>query len=241
MRVSNILLLALFLVMGSMVFMFQNMQDANGSLNSPAPARALPVPVPTIKPVPIALSKASLPQFHLDLSAPKDVGSHGRLSLDAFLAPAEPEVIIRPAKPKAAAEHRSNAAPVRPAPHFMPLAESKLDLSLQPLPIETANPVSLPNLSINKDTLFIDRMVEIAEASPVQPDSRGCGTLNHGLGVKKQSKVRSVAMQRQLTGRTSIGVEYVYKDGCYKTAISTLPVQNMPGDDGVNLRVNMKF
>jgi len=35
--------------------------------------------------------------------------------------------------------------------------------------------------------------------------------------------------------------EYVYKDGCYKKAIAALPLGNMPSDDGVNLRVNMRF
>jgi hypothetical protein len=48
-------------------------------------------------------------------------------------------------------------------------------------------------------------------------------------------------MERQITGRTSIGVEFVYKDGCYKKAIAPLKAAKMPGDDGVNLRVNMRF
>lgn len=48
-------------------------------------------------------------------------------------------------------------------------------------------------------------------------------------------------MERQITKRASIGVEYVYKDGCYKKAIAPLSGLDMPGDDGVNLRVNMKF
>jgi len=234
MKLSDILLLTLFFVMGSMIFAIKQMQKAERPVETAAPT-------PSIKPV-LPQAQAGIPELRLQLSTPKTPGSYGRLSLDKFLARTETKVTLRPAAPKSSAQRQSEPAPaIRPAEPFNPPTEPKLDLSLQPLPAETVEPINLPDLSIGDEAMFIDRVVQMAEASPVRPDARGCGTLNHGLGVKKEAKVRSVGMERQLTKRASIGVEYVYKDGCYKNAIAALPVQNMPGDDGVNLRVNMRF
>ena len=119
---------------------------------------------------------------------------------------------------------------------------TKPNIQLSNLQYETAEPIKLPTSAPMETVRFMDQVVNMAEASPLQPDSRGCGTLNHNLkSAPKHAKVRSVGMERQLTDRTSIGVEYVYKDGCYKNAIAPLNSLDMPGDDGVNLRVNMRF
>jgi hypothetical protein len=134
------------------------------------------------------------------------------------------------------------SAPDLPSPLDVQKETTLLDLSIQDLAQADMTPARLPSLSQIDESRFIDGVIDMAEASPIQPDSRGCGSLNHSLNAApKYDKVRSVGMERQITGRTSIGVEFVYKDGCYKKAIAPLKSANMPGDDGVNLRVNMRF
>jgi len=134
---------------------------------------------------------------------------------------------------------------VKPAaPHIAGLPELRLDLSTP----ETAG--SYGRLSLDK---FLAPSEELKQPVDQTLQPRIGGNLllrDDDLGFDKaealksgakHSKVRSVGMERQLTKRTSIGVEYVYKDGCYKKAIAALPVGNMPSDDGVNLRLNMRF
>jgi len=237
MKLSDILLIALVGVMGSLVFaMKQKQKELGNDRNN--------IPVPMVKPA--APHIAGLPELRLDLSTPETAGSYGRLSLDKFLAQGEAEIAIRDVAPKASAA----TTPLRPSEEL----KQPVDQTLQPrmgsnlllrdddLGFDKAEALSLPFKPSQDKELFINRVTQMAEASPLQPDSRGCGTLNHNIkSGAKHSKVRSVGMERQLTKRTSIGVEYVYKDGCYKKAIAALPVGNMPSDDGVNLRLNMRF
>lgn len=245
MKLSDILLLTLFFVMGSMIFAIKQMQKANG----PEPIK---VPVPAIKPVPMPqpeaapLAEASLPKLRLEMSSPEKAGSYGRLSLDEFLSKGSPRINIRDAAPKASTRKTPPTESVIKRPRKDQGDRAGLSpnasIQLSNLQIDTAEPVNLPYLPEIDENRFVDRVVDMAEASPLQPDSRECGTLKSTLkSAPKHAKVRSVGMERQLTERTSIGVEYVYKDGCYKDAIAPLKLLDMPSDDGVNLRVNMKF
>ena len=109
-------------------------------------------------------------------------------------------------------------------------------------PRHDAQLASLPALGSFNNFEFTEQIEELAGASPIQPNSRDCGTLNHSLsGPSKHDRVKSVGLSRQLTDRATIGVEYVYKDGCYKNEISTVKSLNMPSDNGVNVRVKMHF
>jgi len=237
MKLRDILLLALLGVMGSLVFAIKQKQKELGNDGNN-------VPVPMVKPAPPQI--AGLPELRLDLSTPETAGSYGRLSLDKFLAQGEAEITIRDTAPKSSAATtplRSSEPSQQPISQTLqPRMGSNLLLRDDDLGFDKAEALSLPYVPVQEKDLFIDRVTQMAEASPLQPDSRGCGTLNHNIkSGAKHSKVRSVGLERQLTKRTSIGVEYVYKDGCYKKAAAALPVGNMPGDDGVNLRLNMRF
>lgn len=246
MKLSDILLLTLFFVMGSMIFAIKKMQAANGGGTAT-------VPVPVIKPEVEAapLPEASLPKLRLEMSGPATAGSYGRLSLDEFLAKGAPTIDIptldiRDTAPKASVKQEPQPGSVIKRPRKdsgdQASLKAKPFLNLAAGDFETAASVKLASLTTVEDIRFMDQVVNMAEASPLQPDSRGCGTLNHNLkSAPKHAKVRSVGMERQITNRASIGVEYVYKDGCYKNAIAPLQSLNMPGDDGVNLRVNMRF
>jgi hypothetical protein len=237
MKLRDILLVALLGVMGSLVFAIKQSQK---SLETDSAI----IPVPSVKPAPPKI--AGLPELRLDLSTPETAGSYGRLSLDKFLAQGEAEITIRDTAPKSSAATtplRSSEPSQQPIGQTLqPRMGSNLLLRDDDLGFDKAEALSLPYVPVQEKDLFIDRVTQMAEASPLQPDSRGCGTLNHNIkSGAKHSKVRSVGLERQLTERTSIGVEYVYKDGCYKKAIAALPLGNMPSDDGVNLRVNMRF
>ena len=237
MKLRDILLVALLGVMGSLVFAIKQSQQ---SLETDSAI----IPVPSVKPAPPKI--AGLPELRLDLSTPETAGSYGRLSLDKFLAQGEAEITIRDTAPKSSAATtplRSSEPSQQPIGQTLqPRMGSNLLLRDDDLGFDKAEALSLPFKPSQDKELFIDRVTQMAEASPLQPDSRGCGTLNHNIkSGAKHSKVRSVGLERQLTERTSIGVEYVYKDGCYKKAIAALPLGNMPRDDGVNLRVNMRF
>ena len=237
MRLRDILLVALLGVMGSLVFAINQNQK---SLETDSAI----IPVPSVKTAPPKI--ADLPELRLDFSTPETAGSYGRLSLDKFLAQGEAEITIRDTAPKsstATTPLRSSEPSQQPISQTLqPRMGSNLLLRDDDLGFDKAEALSLPYVPVQEKDLFIDRVTQMAEASPLQPDSRGCGTLNHNIkSGAKHSKVRSVGLERQLTKRTSIGVEYVYKDGCYKKAAAALPVGNMPGDDGVNLRLNMRF
>jgi len=247
MKLSDILLLALFFVMGSMIFVIKKMQDVD------EPAK-IAVPVPALKPhvksLPAPLQTAKRPKLRLQMSTPEKAGSYGRLSLDEFLAKGSPSIGIRQMVPQNTVEQSLPVESVIKRPRKTPPKHQGNQASLQTEPsiqlsnfeFNTAKPTHPLALAPIDDVRFMDHITEIAEASPVQPDSRSCGTLKHSLKTTpKHAKVRSVGMERQLTKRTSIGVEYVYKDGCYKNDIAPFKSQNMPGDDGVNLRVNMRF
>jgi len=56
---------------------------------------------------------------------------------------------------------------------------SNLLLRDDDLGLDKAEALSLPFKPNQDKELFIDRVTQMAEASPLQPDSRGCGTLNH--------------------------------------------------------------
>ena len=250
MKLSDILLLTLFFVMGSMIFAIKQMQEAI------APAEKT-MPVPAIKPQAKPLPKASpkptspVPALRLEMSTPDKAGSYDRLSLEEFLAENPQSLSTRETAPQNAVEQIPDAESVLQRPRKTPRKDQGDQANLETMPptiqlsnfqYEIAEPVSLKALPQIDESLFLDRVVNMAEASPLQPDSRGCGTLNHTLkSAPKYAKIRSVGMERKLTERTSIGVEYVYKDGCYKNAIAPLKSLDMPGDDGVNLRVNMRF
>ncbi|MEP3890886.1 MAG: hypothetical protein ABJN69_10485 [Hellea sp.] len=239
MKLSDILLLTLFFVMGAMIFAIKQMQASLGEED-------IAIPVPAIKPQVKATPETSLPKLRLDMSTPETAGSYGRLSLDEFLAKGSPETSIGQTAPKNTAKQMPAAGSIIKRPRKdrgdQAALFDKPDIQLSNLQYETAEPIKLPTSAPMETVRFMDQVVHMAEASPLQPDSRGCGTLKHDLkSASKHAKVRSVGMERQLTERTSIGVEYVYKDGCYKNAIAPLNPQNMPSDDGVNLRVNMRF
>ena len=238
MKRSDILLLAVFLVMGSLIFAIKQKQDSLRADDISASA-----PVPTLKPAPPQI--ATIPELRLQFSTPEKAGSYGRLSLDQFLAKGHTDIVTRDTAPKSAAEIKAPAARtlLRPAQEA-PLADKP---AMSELSLDRAESIKLPSIPISQDIMFeekmlMERVTQMAASSPIQPDSRGCGPLKQNIKHDaKRAKVRSVGLERQLTDRTSIGVEYVYKDGCYKNAIATLPVGNMPSDDGVNLRVNMQF
>jgi len=237
-KLSDVLLFTLFIVMGTMIFAIKKMQLADKPEQSK-------VPVPTLKSEPSLLPEASLETLLLEMSTPKKAGSYGRLSLDDFLVKDTVDIIRHDQTPKAAAHSEPPANNVIKRPvqkDERALLNTMPEIKLSDLHIETAQPVNLPYRAAIDKNRFVDRILDMTEASPIQPDSRGCGALNHNLkSAPKHSKVRSVGMERKITNRASIGVEYVYKDGCYKKAIAPLDSLDMPGDDGVNLRVNMKF
>lgn len=239
MKLSDILLLTLFFVMGAMIFAIKQMQANLG-------AEDIAVPTPVIKPQAKALPGTTLPKLRLDMSTPEKPGSYGRLSLDEFLAKGSTHTRIRQSVPQNSVEQNSPTGSVIKRPRKRKDDQAALftkpNIQLSNFQSETAEPINLPTKPQASNVRFMDQVVNMAEASPVQPDSRGCGTLKQDLNsAPKHAKVRSVGMERQLTERTSIGVEYVYKDGCYKNAIAPLSALDMPSDDGVNLRVNMRF
>ena len=243
MKLSNILLLTLFLGIGSIIFSLKKTQIAKTT-------SAAKTPVPTLKPAVASTPETSLAHLRLDLSAPKEAGTYGRLSLDNFLATGLPNLTIDNTTQKASADHIIPAE--REAKHPSKQDDKRFAHSLEHIEhsihlgtveLNAAQTTSLP-YSPKMDTLqFIDRVAHMAEASPLKPGSRDCGSLKQPnlKTPPKHAKVRSVGMKRQLTDNTSIGVEYVYKDGCYKNAIAPLRSLDMPSDDGVNFRVNMKF
>jgi hypothetical protein len=229
-------------------------------------AFARPVPVPGLKPVSNIEINTISPSFNLDLSTSAEAGQYRRLRVDQFLAamPAIPERSPLDVTPSALAGLGSGPPNTsltvnQPLPEQADFTSERQDferdtqdetlkktthfyLNDNTLSRADTAQTSLPYLPQINESRFIDRVIDMAEASPIQPDSRGCGSLNHSLNAApKYDKVRSVGMERQITGRTSIGVEFVYKDGCYKKAIAPLKAAKMPGDDGVNLRVNMRF
>jgi len=233
MKVSNASLLALLLVVGSLGFAMKNIQKVSGP-ETPK------VPVPDLKP------QTQSPKLRLKVLSSVDAGSYGRLSLDQYLTQNRLEDDIVTETPKAVVQNTPfvNSSPKHPETqtHNWTSLEATPSIPLNNLEITTAESVQLNYLPDFSENRWVDHVVDMAEASPLQPDSRGCGSLNYNVkSAPKYSKIRSVGMERQLTDRTSIGVEYVYKDGCYKKAIKPLNALNIPGDDGVNLRVNMKF
>ena len=233
MKVSNASLLALLLVMGSLGFTVKKMSKVSGP-------EAPKVPVPALKP------QTHKPTPRSAMISSVDTGSYGRLSLDQYLTQDRSKGDIVTETPKAVVWNtpsvNSSAKHPETETHNWTSLEVTPSIPLNNLDIKTAESVQLNYLSDFSENRWVDHVVGMAEASPVQPDSRGCGSLNYNVkSAPKYSKIRSVGMERQLTDRTSIGVEYVYKDGCYKKAIKPLNALNIPGDDGVNLRVNMKF
>ena len=196
--------------------------------------------MPALKP------EANIRAFSLDISSPTIAGSHGRLSLDQYLTEDSFNRELYDGTPDSVVWNEPPAGSVSENPPARTDEWAQVNatpsIPLANLEINTVQGLDLNYLPDFGENRFVDRVFDIAEASPLQPDSRGCGTLNHSVkSAPKHSKVRSLGMERQLTDRTSIGVEYVYKDGCYKKAIRPLNALKMPGDDGVNLRVNMKF
>ena len=239
MKFSGILLVTLFFVMGVMIFAIKQMQAG-------LEEEEIAMPVPAIKPQAKAMPDTALPKLRLDMSTAETAGSYGRLSLDEFLAKGSPETSLRQTAPQDTAEQSPAAGSIIKRPRNghgdQAALFAKPDFQLSNLQHQTAEPINLPNAASIETVRFMDQVVNMAEASPLQPGSRECGTLKHDRkSAPKHAKVRSVGMERQLTERTSIGVEYVYKDGCYKNAIAPLNALNMPSDDGVNLRVNMRF
>ena len=89
MKLSDILLLTLFFVMGAMIFGIKQMQAGLGEED-------ITIPVPAIKPQAPVLVDTSVPKLRLDMSTPETAGSYGRLSLDEFLAKGVPETLRRP-------------------------------------------------------------------------------------------------------------------------------------------------
>lgn len=90
-KLSDILLLTLFFVMGSMIFAIKKSQK---SMESETPY----TPLPSVKP------EIGAPALRLELSSPEKAGSYGRLSVDEFLTRGATETHIRDQAPKAAAE-----------------------------------------------------------------------------------------------------------------------------------------
>ncbi|WP_026942772.1 hypothetical protein [Hellea balneolensis] len=95
MKLSDILVVTLFLVMGSLIFAMKKMQETEGA-DSEIP--------PTMKTAQTeATTVNDVPQLRLKLSNPETAGSYGRLSLDNLVeAPAaniqsqSKDVVIRP-------------------------------------------------------------------------------------------------------------------------------------------------
>lgn len=239
MKFSNILFLALLCVMGAALVIMQKMWQETTQSKAK-------VPVPALKPISETTPKADISQFDLKLYSPEKAGSYGRLSLESFHSTARRANSILATQIHPSVQNISQTTNAIE----LPLHQSETHAALQPdislplgdIQLSPAEAINLPLLPKIDRFEFTDHIAGLAEASPIQPDSRGCGALNHNLNSKpKQSKVRSVGMTRKITERASIGLEYVYKDGCYKKAITSLGASNMPGDDGVNLRVNMRF
>ncbi len=133
--------------------------------------------------------------------------------------------------------------PTLPTRTIMPAPETELkmhSLTLEKADITAAEPIDL-SLPQHADTneLF-DRVVHMAETSPIQPGSRGCGAAALDT-PKSANNVNSVGYKREITPRIDVGVEYIYKDGCYQNAITPISSLDMPTDDGVNIRFNMRF
>jgi len=234
MKLSGVSLLILFCVAGAITFAVKTRQD-HQDLNVPS------IPSPSLKPTPLV----SKPELRLQVYMPERAGSYGRLSVDDFLKKRSPDINIHADAPMNIVTEKPSAKtfskPLQRQEHQAVLAQHPI-IPLNNLQINTMEAANLPYIPEINEARLIDRVTNMAEASPIQPDSRGCGTLRTNLkAAPKHAKVRSVGMERQITDRTSIGVEYVYKDGCYKNAIAPFRSLDMPSDDGVNLRFNMKF
>jgi hypothetical protein len=187
------------------------------SVPSIAPQMPAAIPNATISPKLVAKPKGQ-PKPKLGLG-PRGVPSKlGQRHGQDRLQPASPDILV-------------------PAPG--------MELQIHSLTLEPPDPadVKLINLSLPQhaetNELF-DRVVQMAEASPIQPGSRGCGTAVLNT-PKSANNVNSVGYKREITPRIDVGVEYVYKDGCYQNAITPISSLDMPADDGVNIRFNMRF
>ena len=233
--VARILTLCLIIAAG--LFAAKHIQKTEGSLAQ--------IPAPSLKP----RLETKLSGLRLDMSKPIEPGHYRRLSLDEFFTKDGPTPDnfdnINGMAPKNGTVYTSRSNPIdaiTPQKNKTNNLQSLPHIDLTDVELNTAEHTSLSTISSLDQNRFIDRIVDMAEASPVKPNARNCGSLQYNSNSKpKHSKVKSVAMKRQLTERTSVGVEYVYKDGCYKNAIPPSNIGKVPGDDGVNFRVNMKF
>lgn len=91
-----------------------------------------------------------------------------------------------------------------------------------------------------EDVRLIERVAEIADNSPLQPGSRSCGH-NRLNSSGSANKVKSIGYERRLSRRIDLELEYIYQDECYQKAVAPVIPKNLPSDDGVKLRVNMRF
>jgi len=123
---------------------------------------------------------------------------------------------------------------------IMPVPETQE--KMQPLTLGSQDHAALERIDLSTPVAdpLLTRVVHMAEASPIQPGSRGCGTAVLDTPISANN-VNSVGYKREITPRIGVGLEYVYKDGCYQNAITPLNSRDMPSDDGVSLRVNMRF
>ena len=223
-----------------------------GSLRRLSLERFQPEPPETAKVVSVAAKPAPIPRKAV--SAPK-IMPETHVTTSHPVMPSMPVSAARRApKPQLGLAPRGIPSklhppqkrmiePALPPGIIMPAPETEVKmhlLTLEKADIAAAEPINLSLPQHAETNELFDRVVHMAEASPIQPGSRGCGTTVLDT-PKSANNVNSVGYKREITPRIDVGVEYVYKDGCYQNAITPISSQDMPADDGVNIRLNMRF
>ncbi len=213
---------------------FQSEQNETAKVVSVTPAPAL-IPrktasVPNIAPqMPAAIPNATIPPKLVakPKGQPKPKLGLGPRGVPSKLGQRHGQDRLQPASPDI----------LVPAPE----TEVKMhSLTLEKADIAAAELINLSLPQHAETNELFNRVIQMAESSPIQPGSRGCGTAVLNT-PKSANNVNSVGYRREITPRIDVGVEYIYKDGCYQNAITPISSLDMPADDGVNIRFNMRF
>jgi len=252
MKVYDVALLALIGVTGCLIYVMGQRASGDETTVTPAAPQVTPSLKPTAKEDEVAvqslkvgtLRRFSIGQFQVKPShnpsrTPKVVTvTRTRIEQNTASAPIVPAQRVEPSKAHPQQTHQA-PAPI-PSSVVMPAPENEIKIDSLSLDREDHAAFEKIDLTVPTTDLLLDRVVHMAEASPIQPGSRSCGTTVLDT-PKSANNVNSVGYKREITPHIGVGLEYVYKDGCYQNAIMPLNSRDMPSDDGVSLRVNMQF
>ena len=214
MKRLNVAWLALILVISSGYVTFFSQSIRPTKIDTTAVAT---LPIPALKPI---IQKTETWPVH-------QPGHLRRLSLENFES-----------RRNTAPSNEVSSAPPIPQPEFIALPTvtppSTFTLDVSKLTqAELAAPLTLNDLGEYQHIDLTDRLIDMAKTSPVQPQKRGCAA--------SSKSIKSVGVERQLTDKTSLGVEYIYKEKCHSQNIAILNAHDIPSDKGVKMRLNMRF